>query len=102
MGREKKIGVTLIVLGVCIPLILFPFVSGYEKENGIFQNLFTVGLLLKKEKPVTSGEIFPSSLMKIIPEMLPYRFALAIGIFLIFAGIVKIDLSRRKDDNQSP
>ena len=102
MGREKKIGVALIVFGVCIPLILFPFVSGYEKENGIFQNLFTVGILLKKEKPVTSGEIFPSSLMKIIPEMLPYRFALAIGIFLIFAGIVKIDLSRRKDDNQNP
>jgi hypothetical protein len=40
--------------------------------------------------------------MKIIPGKLPYRFILAIGIFLIFAGIVKIDIARRKDSDQNP
>ena len=102
MNREKKIGIALIVFGICFPLILLPFVSGYEKDKGIIQNLFNVGIVLKKEKPVTSGETFPSSLMKIIPGRLPYRFVLASGIFLIFTGILKIDISRRKDDDQNP
>jgi hypothetical protein len=99
--REKKIGIAFIVFGICFPLLLLPFISGYEKDKGIIQNLFNVGIMLKKEKPVTSKETFPSSLMKIIPGRLPYRFVLAIGIFLIFTGIVKIDLSRRKDDDQN-
>jgi hypothetical protein len=102
MNREKKIGIVLIVFGICFPLMLLPFVSGYENDKGIVQNLFNVGIMLKKEKPVTIGETPPSSLMKVIPGRLPYRFVLASGIFFIFTGIVKIDLSRRKDDDQSP
>jgi hypothetical protein len=102
MNREKKIGIALIVFGVCFPLMLLPFVSGYEKEKGMVQNLFNVGIIFRKEKAVTIGETFPSSLMKVIPGRLPYRFVLASGIFFIFTGILKIDLSRRKDDDQSP
>jgi hypothetical protein len=102
MNREKKIGVVLIVLGIWFPLILFPFVSGYEKDKGIILNIFNAGIMLKKEKPVADKETFPLSLMKIIPGRLPYRFVLASGIFFIFTGIVKIDLSRRKDEEQNP
>jgi hypothetical protein len=102
MDREKKIGVVLIIVGICFPLILLPFVSGYEKEKGIVQNLFNVRIMLKNEKPVIEKETFSSSLMKIIPRSLPYRFMLAIGIFFIFTGIVKIDLMRHKDGDQNP
>jgi hypothetical protein len=101
MDREKKAGIALIVFGICFPLILLPFVSGYEKDRSIIQNLFHVGIVLKKE-PVAAKEIFPSSLMKIFPGRLPYRFILAIGIFLVFAGIVKIDIAKRKDSDQNP
>jgi hypothetical protein len=38
--------------------------------------------------------------MKIIAGRFPYRFVIASGIFLIFSGILKIDISRRKDDDQ--
>jgi hypothetical protein len=102
MDREKKAGITLIVFGICFPLMLLPFVSGYEKDKGIIQNLFNVGIVLKKEKPATVKEVLPSSLMKIFPGRLPYRFILAIGVFTIFAGIVKIDVARRKDNDQTP
>jgi hypothetical protein len=102
MNREKKAGIALIVFGICLLLILFPFVSGYEKDKGIIQNLFNIGIVLKKEKPPTVKEVFPSSLMRILPGRLPYRFILAIGIFLIFAGIVKIDIAKRKDSDQDP
>ena len=102
MDREKKIGIVLIVFGIFFPLILLPFVSGYEKDKGIIQNLFSVGIVLKKEKPVTGHVTFPSSLMKMVPGRLPYRFVIASGIFLIFTGILKIDISRRKDSDQNP
>jgi len=102
VNREKKIGIALIVFGICFPLMLLPFVSGYEKNKGIVQNLFNVGIMLKKEKVVTIGETFTSSLVKAIPRRLPYRFVIASGILFIFMGILKIDLSRRKDDDQSP
>ena len=59
MNREKKIGIVLIVFGICFPLILLPFVSGYEKDKGIIQNLFNVGIVLKKEKPVTGERDIP-------------------------------------------
>jgi hypothetical protein len=97
VNREKKTGILLIVCGICFPLMFLPFVSGYEKEKGIIQNFFNIGIMLKTTKPVTSGEAFSlSSIVKMIPERLPFRFILAIGIFLIFAGIVKIDLSRSR------
>jgi len=102
MNREKKIGIALIVFGIFFPLMLLPFVSGYEKDKGIIQNVFNVGIVLKKEKPVTGKETFPPSLMKIILGRLPYRFVIASGVFLIFTGIVKIDISRRKDNDQNP
>jgi hypothetical protein len=102
MDREKRIGIVLIIFGICFPLVLLPFVSGYEKDKGIIQNLFNVGIVLKKEKPVTVQETFPSSLMKVIPGRLPYRFIIASGIFFIFTGIMKIDISRPKDSDQNP
>jgi hypothetical protein len=102
VNREKKIGIVLIVFGICFPLVLLPFVSGYGIDKGIIQNLLNVGIVLKKEEPVTGKEIFPSSIMKIIPGRLPYRFIIASGIFLIFTGILKIDISRRKESDENP
>jgi hypothetical protein len=102
VNREKKIGIVLIVFGICFPLLLLPFVSGYGIDEGIIQNLLNVGIVLKKEKPLTGGETLPSPLMKIIPGRLPYRFIIASGIFLIFTGILKIDISRRKESDENP
>ena len=101
MDREKKIGIALIVFGICLPLMLLPFVSGYEKDKGIIQNLLNVSVVLKKAKSVTGGETVSLPLTKIIPVRLPYRFVLASGIFFLFMGILKIDISRHKDGEQN-
>jgi hypothetical protein len=97
MNREKKTGVVLIIIGICLPLIFLPFLSGYEKDKGIIENFLKIGIVIKKEKPVSVDTIGPSSTMKILPTRFPFRFILAFGIFLIFSGFVKIDLIKRRD-----
>ncbi|MBA4390912.1 MAG: hypothetical protein C0399_08240 [Syntrophus sp. (in: bacteria)] len=99
MNREKKTGVVLIIIGICLPLVFLPFLSGYEKDRGIIENFLKIGIVVKKEKPVSADKMAPSSMAKILPARFPYRFILAFGIFLIFAGFVKIDLIRRRDIN---
>lgn len=96
VDREKKIGIVLIMFGVFIPLVLFPFISGYEREKGFIQNLYNVGIAIKEKKQIDTQDAILSSLSRLIPGKLPYRFVLAFSVFLIFAGVVKIDVSRRK------
>jgi len=97
VDREKKTGVVLIILGVFIPLILLPFVSGYEKEKGFIQNLYNVGIAIKEKRQADAKDTILSFLDRIIPGKLPYRFVLAFCVFLIFAGVVKIDTSRKRN-----
>jgi|SRR4030042_4448747 hypothetical protein len=97
MNREKKIGVILVAIGICLPLIFLPFVSGYEKDKGIIENFLKIGIVIKKAKPVSADKIAPTSTAKILPTRFPFRFILAFGIFLIFAGFVKIDILKRRE-----
>ncbi len=92
----------MIISGICLPLIFLPFVSGYEKDKNMIQNIFKISIILKKEKQNTGETAVPSSFVKMIPGKLPFRFVLAAGIFLIFVGIVKIDTSRRKKSDLKP
>ena len=48
MDPEKRTGILLIAIGVCIPLLTLPFLSGYSKEKGIFANLYGVAIDLRK------------------------------------------------------
>ena len=101
VDRERKIGIVLISFGVLLPLILLPFVSGYEKEKGFVQNLFNVGIVVKDKKQIDAGDTFLSILTRIVPGRLPYRFVLAFSVFLIFAGIVKIDISGKREGGKT-
>ncbi len=111
MDREKKVGILLIVIGICIPLLTLPFLSGYSKDKGITNNLYLAGIAIKNDKPGNaesqpSGNIettkskFSYVLSKLIPKRIPFRFFLVITLILCYMGIVRIDRSRRKNEDR--
>ena len=97
MDRRKKKGIILIVIGICIPLMALPFVSGYSKERGFFDNFYKIGIPIRgdsevsPEGPVIDGtKEKPSKLRKLVPKRIPFRFFLVITLVLLYMGIVKI------------
>ena len=107
MDREKKFGIILIIIGICIPLMTLPFLSGYSKDQGIL-DLYRAGIALTKDKQVETGTQTPvkiaapqrklPSFSKLIPTRIPFRFFLVITVVLLYMGIVRIDASIRKKD----
>jgi len=107
MDRQRRAGIILIIIGICIPLITLPFLSGYSKDRGIFENLYRVGIDLRKVKQADAGNPSPSNLeererktpdfSRLIPKRIPFRFFLVITLILLYLGIVRIN---RKQDGQ--
>lgn len=107
MDREKKIGIILIVIGICIPLAVLPFVSGYSKEKGIFGSLYDAGIPIGKDKQaIDQGKDSPSpskelegktiNFSKLVPKRIPFRFSLVFTLIFFYMGIIRIDRARRK------
>jgi hypothetical protein len=106
MDRETKTGIIFIILGICIPLATFPYLSGYAKDKGILENLYQAGIQIRHDKQGDTanqpseniGKINRSTpnLSKLIPQKIPLRFFLVITVILVYMGIVRIDASRRK------
>jgi len=111
MDNGKKKGILLIVIGICIPLFALPFISGFDKDKGFWDNFYNVGIRITKDtgaappKPVavkegTEASKNPLSLermkgmMRI--ERIPFRFFLVPMFLLIYIGIVMIDRARPK------
>ena len=106
MDRETKTGIILIILGICIPLATFPYLSGYAKDKGIIENFYQAGIQIKQD---TKGDTVnqPSknigkinwrkpNFSKLIPNKIPLRLFLVFTVILVYMGIVRIDSSRRK------
>jgi hypothetical protein len=108
MDKEKKRGLILIVIGICMPLLSLPFVTGYEQHKGIVRNLYETGIPLQKagrEMPEISPEPQAqeakdggSLIERFTPRMLPLRYILALGVFLVFLGILRIDKARNREN----
>jgi hypothetical protein len=73
MTRNSKIGITSIAIGVCFPLALLIFVSGYKEGAGFIANLFSLKIIFGISEKFKFG--------------IPYRFFLAFGVLLVFIGI---------------
>ncbi|MCX5811171.1 MAG: hypothetical protein NT178_01305 [Proteobacteria bacterium] len=73
MARNHKIGITLIAIGVCFPLALLLFVSGYKESAGFIVNLLSLKIMVGISEKLKIG--------------IPYRFFLAFGVLLVFFGI---------------
>ena len=50
MDRDTKIGIILIIIGIGIPLLTFPFLSGYAEDKSIVENLYQAGIRIKPTK----------------------------------------------------
>lgn len=111
MDREKKIGILLIAIGICIPLMAVPFISGYSKDKGILDNLYKAGIAIKKDKPGQEEAPPPISLdkpdeegfqfSKLVPKRIPFRFFLVITLIFFYMGIVRIDRSRHRPKSEA-
>ncbi len=77
--KARKRAYILILVGVLVPLFLLPFLSGYRAGAGWFSNLMNLRIAF--------GAAFA----------VPYRFVLAVAIFIIFLGVRQLDLLRRRD-----
>lgn len=99
-------GITLVAIGVLIPLLLLPLATGYRTGKGFVSNVLAIGIPLGKSTESVSGgpsvgDVRPGNggndrKVKVrwgdlVPTALPYRFILALGVLLVFIGIVKID-----------
>lgn len=105
MNSQKKTGVVLIIVGICIPLIFLPFISGYQKDKGLLKNFLEVGIKIKKEpQDGTAGLSGKETgnrgkfVDRLIPDRIPFRLFLIPTFILIYIGIIRIDRGRRKDE----
>ena len=90
LAGNKKVGVVLIVIGICLPLTLAPFITGYKEGAGLFNNLFGIKIMVALSNKVVN---------------IPYRIFLAMGVAFIFMGIWCIDMAKarpRKDNDTGP
>lgn len=109
IDKELKRGITLILIGILIPLIALPFVSGFSKDKSFYDNFYSAGIEISKDKAETVSssdkvEEKPKTksldFSRFIPRSIPFRFFLAIMVVFIYIGIIKIDSWRRKKKSQ--
>jgi hypothetical protein len=112
MNKKKQFGILLILVGLCIPLSILPFLSGYARDKGVIDNLYQVGIELRKadhsaaerqlsgaakERTTTRSPNF-SALM---PKRIPYRLFLAVALVFLYIGIVNIMSSSNPDADET-
>ena len=111
MHPARKKGILFIVIGVCISLFSLPFLSGYRSDKGFVDNLFAVGIDLKKPGPSEgAGSAAKGAggkdggitgvFSKFTPKRIPFRIFLVFTVILVYMGIIKIEQSRRKNSDQ--
>ena len=81
VAGNRKVGIALIIIGICLPLALSPFITGYKEGAGLFTNLFGIKIVVH-----ISGK----------PVNIPYRIFLGMGVAFIFMGIWCIDMARKR------
>lgn len=102
MNTDKKAGIILIVIGICIPLFTLPFLSGFSKNKSFTENLYNVGIQIRKEAPanpvtnIQPAEKRKLSYSDVLPRRIQFRFVLALAVLLLFIGTVKMEQSRKK------
>jgi hypothetical protein len=118
MDPDKKIGILYIFIGICIPLVALPFVSGYSKDKGFMHNFYNVGIKISNESqatpPVNQSPATPAKQNRkaitykaFIPKVIPFRWFFAATAIFFYMGIIRIERSRhagkpRQNHYQSP
>jgi hypothetical protein len=115
MSRQRKIAITFILVGVCLPLFLLFFVSGYDPNASLSWNVNYVEIVFRDKhwaKPTEFDETldnlsgiimrdryhrFGSMILK--PKIaIRYKTVILFSIFLIFIGTGLMPLSRKEEE----
>lgn len=102
MDPDKKRGILMIVIGICIPLAVLPFVSGLSKNKSFYDNLYKSAIELRRDtagemgKGLETGSNKTGTLRKVVPQGIPFRFFLVPTAILFYVGIIRIDRARRR------
>jgi hypothetical protein len=110
MDPDKKSGILMIIIGICIPLAVLPFVSGFSKNKSFYENLYKSGIELRKDTAGETGKGLETAsnrtgtLRKMVPHGIPFRIFLVATAILSYIGIIRIDRARRRKrgDYDSP
>jgi hypothetical protein len=110
MDPEKRLGIIFIIIGLIIPLAVLPFVSGFSKDKGFYENFYNVGIEIRKDtkesvpsQPPVKVEGTNSKVRitwsMLIPNKIQLRFILVPTVILVYIGVIRIDRSRRRKQN---
>jgi hypothetical protein len=102
MGKANKIGIILILVGICLPTVTLPFISEFHPlpdvclTSNFFHNMGNMEIVLRSEQVLTPDNPQRTNYQEKIA--IPYRYLFALGVILACAGIGTIVLSRDKKD----
>ena len=102
MRKAKKIGILLILLGICLPTATLPFITEFHPAPDIcltanfFQNMQNMEVALGTRQQYRPGVTMVE--MKNSNISIPYRYIFASGAVLACMGIAIIVLWNDKKD----
>jgi hypothetical protein len=107
MDQEIKLGIIYFIIALSVPLMILPFVSGYSKDKGFFENLYEIAIPIREEQPNNPDAQPADNLEKpkskttlflkmITPKRIPFRFFLVITLIFLYMGVIRIDSARRR------
>jgi len=110
MDPEKRRGIILIIIGLIIPLIALPFVTGFSREKGFYENFYSVGISIGKAAMDDSPSHVPAksdgaeakakiTWSMVLPQKIRFRYILVPTVILIYIGIIRIDRERKRKQN---
>ena len=120
MKAGRRTGVILLLLGVGIPLVLFPFAQGYHPLMGFWGSLHqmriplwqTTNCVVTLEEVPIDPEVIqqqPKGRYQVVAELkeverctpasftLPYRYPFALGVLLLVGGLAILILPKIAD-----
>ena len=101
MTKYKRIGIILILIGICIPLVAFVFSSGYNPKLGFLWSITKMNIYLwtqpaKPQTPPPGLDFDPYFEPHDIPVVLPYKYTFGLGVIFVLSGIGFFVLSKPK------
>ncbi len=102
MTKTKKIGIILIIVGLCLPTATLPFISEFLPlpdvclTSNFFHNMGNMEIVFRPEKGDAAGTNYKAKIA------IPYRYVFAFGIVLMFTGIGVITLSGNNKGKSKP
>ncbi len=97
MTKYKRIGIILILIGICIPLISFVFATGYNPHFGFWWSVTKMEIKLwHTSKSTLAPGWYDVDDARLVPHyvVLPYKYLFSLGIIFILVGICLFALSK--------